>query len=355
MNYGGHGFKLRQGRTANYAVVGPFRHVHDGKLYHFCGLSGILSHGYHEVGYPQQTHHIPCEPSQGCGRRHLRNSTGLVGDNPWVWTGDFNCVLSMEEATGGGAPDHHAMVDFRTCVDELEMDDLVWSGKLPRSYVNFEALGMSDHSATDISIDEEVFKFGSCFKFHEFWCNHPGYEELLKTTWSEEVVGDKMFLLKRKQDFAKIALKGFNKEHFKGDYPEAIGLYKQLFSKDKEELIVGEKERISGIFAKRIPEYKVGKLVASVGDEEIRRAIWSMCIKLVIAEFGEMSGPRPNLEKSNIFMVGDDEGKAEEISSFMQIPRDRLPVRYLGIPLNTQKMTSQDCRVLVDKIMDKIK
>ncbi|GAA0172220.1 hypothetical protein LIER_26085 [Lithospermum erythrorhizon] len=88
------------------------------------------------------------------------------GDKPWIWTLDFKCVLSMEEASSGGAPNHYAMADFKKCVDKLDMEDL--------------APAMSNHSAMDINIEKEVLKYGRSFKFHEFWCNHPEYEEILK-------------------------------------------------------------------------------------------------------------------------------------------------------------------------------
>ncbi|GAA0148495.1 hypothetical protein LIER_36734 [Lithospermum erythrorhizon] len=44
------------------------------------------------------------------------------------------------------------------------------------------------------------------------------------------------------------------------------------------------------------------------------------CVKLVIVEFGEMSGLRLNLEKGNIFVAGADEGMNQYWASILSLP-----------------------------------
>ncbi|GAA0142612.1 hypothetical protein LIER_35603 [Lithospermum erythrorhizon] len=43
-------------------------------------------------------------------------------------TDDFNCILELEDIVGGGVPDHLAIVDFKICVENMLLQDMVGNG-----------------------------------------------------------------------------------------------------------------------------------------------------------------------------------------------------------------------------------
>ncbi|GAA0164614.1 hypothetical protein LIER_20207 [Lithospermum erythrorhizon] len=79
-----------------------------------------------------------------------------------------------------------------------------------------------------------------------------------------------------------------------------------------------------------------------------------MYIKSLLKEFGELARLVPNLEKSNIFVGGGNVEMVESLSRFMNIPIGILPIRYLGVPLTSKKMSRNDYKVLVDKIRERL-
>ncbi|GAA0168213.1 hypothetical protein LIER_22979 [Lithospermum erythrorhizon] len=133
----------------------------------------------------------------------------------------------------------YCAIEFGDCVEKVKLEDVdgkgcdftwfrgatmrkldrvmvnrEWSSKYSRSYVVFEAPGLSDHTPMSIMVEEVEVKFGSTFKFHEFWCKHAEYMELLKMVWAVKVDGNKMVVIIKKLTEVKKALKEFNLKHF---------------------------------------------------------------------------------------------------------------------------------------------
>ncbi|GAA0171101.1 hypothetical protein LIER_25216 [Lithospermum erythrorhizon] len=73
-----------------------------------------------------------------------------------------------------------------------------------------------------------------------------------------------------------------------------------------------------------------------------------------LKEFGEMAGLKPNLEKSTSYIAGLLEAKAMQLSHVMGISLEKLPIKYLGIPLITKQLRYADCRSLIDGIREKL-
>ncbi|XP_038992288.1 uncharacterized protein LOC120115741 [Hibiscus syriacus] len=71
-------------------------------------------------------------------------------------------------------------------------------------------------------------------------------------------------------------------------------------------------------------------------------------------KFYEISGLRLNATKTELFTCGISEDKFELIHRATGFRIGQLPVRYLGVPLVTRKLTSKDCSALLVKIKDKI-
>ncbi|XP_048637534.1 uncharacterized protein LOC106355467 [Brassica napus] len=70
-------------------------------------------------------------------------------------------------------------------------------------------------------------------------------------------------------------------------------------------------------------------------------------------DFDRMSGLKISMEKSTLFMAGNMQ-KREEILRDFQFATGSLPVRYLGLPLLTKRMTVLDYLPLIEKIRKRV-
>ncbi|KAG7585320.1 Reverse transcriptase domain [Arabidopsis thaliana x Arabidopsis arenosa] len=73
-------------------------------------------------------------------------------------------------------------------------------------------------------------------------------------------------------------------------------------------------------------------------------------IMTVLEDFGRISGLFINTSKSSIFTAGRNTLGIQEEAERLGIPKESLPIRYLGLPLTTKTMTRQDYEPLVDRI-----
>lgn len=78
-------------------------------------------------------------------------------------------------------------------------------------------------------------------------------------------------------------------------------------------------------------------------------------LKQTLDEFGGMLGLRPNLMKSSIFLLGLGEVQSEALCKIMQMPKSKLIVRYLGVPLITFRLSLKGCQSNLDKMQTKIR
>ncbi|KAL1224690.1 putative ribonuclease H protein [Cardamine amara subsp. amara] len=74
----------------------------------------------------------------------------------------------------------------------------------------------------------------------------------------------------------------------------------------------------------------------------------------VFKDFAATSCLKISLEKSTLFMAGVSDGIKDDILECFPFDSDSLPVRYLGLPLLTKKMTVQDYTPLIEKIRSRI-
>lgn len=74
----------------------------------------------------------------------------------------------------------------------------------------------------------------------------------------------------------------------------------------------------------------------------------------VFGEFDKMSGLKISMEKSILFLVGSSTQRREEIQNQFLFAAGTLPVRYLGLPLLTKRMTISDYLPLIEKIKKRI-
>lgn len=74
----------------------------------------------------------------------------------------------------------------------------------------------------------------------------------------------------------------------------------------------------------------------------------------IFKAFAAMSRLKISLEKSTLYMAGTTGDQESEIHSCFPFASGQLPVRYLGLPLLTKKMTVNDYMPLVKKIRKRV-
>lgn len=77
-------------------------------------------------------------------------------------------------------------------------------------------------------------------------------------------------------------------------------------------------------------------------------------IKGILLEFKELSGLKANPAKSSFFCSGIFVETKESLLNILQMPEGRLPVRYLGVPLTTKRLSAADCESLIAKFTTRI-
>ncbi|XP_009804741.1 uncharacterized protein LOC142165430 [Nicotiana tabacum] len=70
--------------------------------------------------------------------------------------------------------------------------------------------------------------------------------------------------------------------------------------------------------------------------------------------FGKVSCLTANLDKSSIFIVGEEESIKEELLAITGFSLGTFPIRYRGLPLSPMKWSKIDCQMLVGKITQRI-
>lgn len=75
----------------------------------------------------------------------------------------------------------------------------------------------------------------------------------------------------------------------------------------------------------------------------------------VLDEFKAFSGLSISVEKSCFFSSGLSEVEIDAITETCGIPAGTFPIRYLGLPLNTRKLSIANCEPLLHQIKSKIK
>lgn len=77
-------------------------------------------------------------------------------------------------------------------------------------------------------------------------------------------------------------------------------------------------------------------------------------VKDVLNDFHRFVGLQPNLQKSSIVYAGVNSQTKDELHSILAIPEGFLPVKYLGVPLITNRLKAHDCDMLVEKILQRV-
>lgn len=90
-------------------------------------------------------------------------------------------------------------------------------------------------------------------------------------------------------------------------------------------------------------------LLFSYGSVKFVKAVMD-CFR----EFSKCSGLVANVEKCEVFMVGINEDGMNSICESIGMPSGQHPIRYLGVPLSSMKVTYGACKPLIEKVIHRI-
>ncbi|GKB65469.1 hypothetical protein Tco_0921655 [Tanacetum coccineum] len=71
-------------------------------------------------------------------------------------------------------------------------------------------------------------------------------------------------------------------------------------------------------------------------------------------EFGDISGLLPNYNKSTILFGNLKKVDQEEILECVPFKIEKLPIKYLGVPLSSKRLSVNNCKILIDKIKSRV-
>ncbi|KAJ9536550.1 hypothetical protein OSB04_un000302 [Centaurea solstitialis] len=167
----------------------------------------------------------------------LRKFRAILGAKPWVLFGDFNCLLFPHDALGGISRRNGDMVDFASCLEDIDVFDIRYTGiqhtwcqkpkeeagikrKLDRILANVEFTnafvdaaasflprGLSDHSPGLLTFKGGTRKRIFGFKFDNFLVHDPQFRTIVQNAWSVDIQGTFMFRLTSKLKSLKAPLR----------------------------------------------------------------------------------------------------------------------------------------------------
>ncbi|GJZ70565.1 RNA-directed DNA polymerase, eukaryota, reverse transcriptase zinc-binding domain protein [Tanacetum coccineum] len=77
-------------------------------------------------------------------------------------------------------------------------------------------------------------------------------------------------------------------------------------------------------------------------------------VKKSLEEFSEVSGLNPNLSKSIIFFGSIKDRDKIHLLEILLFKCAKLPVKYLGLPLLAKRLSIMDCKILTEKVEERI-
>ncbi|VFR01188.1 unnamed protein product, partial [Cuscuta campestris] len=118
-----------------------------------------------------------------------------------------------------------------------------------------------------------------------------------------------------------------------------------------------------------IPNHAANNLIRKVTIEEITHIAFADDIMMfsrgdkdsvqiladALKHFSSVSGLHVNAQKSNIYLAGQIKGNKQHILNLVNFPEGLLPVKYLGLPLTSQRASERDFAPLIETVDDNIR
>ncbi|XP_074305769.1 uncharacterized protein LOC141640990 [Silene latifolia] len=133
-------------------------------------------------------------------------------DIPWALAGDFNTVLSPEERLGADSKQED-MDTFNDCMSACGMMDIAATCAF-FTWTNKQDIGHRKYSRLDRFLVNQEWESQHSFKYFNMWSDAPNFIDTVKSYWSQQIDGTKMFRVVKKLKALKGGLKNLNKECF---------------------------------------------------------------------------------------------------------------------------------------------
>ncbi|XP_074314193.1 uncharacterized protein LOC141649400 [Silene latifolia] len=162
---------------------------------------------------------------------------------PWAIAGDFNTVLSPDERLGVatkqedmeafvdcladcGMTDIHATGAYFTWTNKQDPDhrkysrldrfliNQDWLDEFPDMNAHFHPEGIMDHTPCIVRNTRLDGRRNTSFKYFNMWGSAPEFLEIVQHTWSQQIIGTKMFGVVKKLKALKGELRKMNRKCF---------------------------------------------------------------------------------------------------------------------------------------------
>ncbi|XP_074326627.1 uncharacterized protein LOC141664571 [Apium graveolens] len=182
--------------------------------------------------------------NDGADRHALWSHLSSLGTCLMLWCvlGDFNCILSLNEVSGGREHWTPEMQSFKDCVVQVGLrhvrtvrDLFTWYNKRPNDPIHkrldrmlanglwfsqftegnafIKNRGIMDHNPILFHELMQIKKLGKPFQFFNYMLELPNFLSTVQSAWQVVLFGNLMVVLARKIKLTKNALKELNKNH----------------------------------------------------------------------------------------------------------------------------------------------
>ncbi|GJR86928.1 hypothetical protein Tco_0210939 [Tanacetum coccineum] len=122
---------------------------------------------------------------------------------------------------------------------------------------------------------------------------------------------------------------------------------------------------MDSLFKSKLSFEEAGNMVRDVSDEEIKLAMFQIddnkapgpdvsILKDAIEEFGRVAGLLPNYNKSTIMFGGLTQEEQKDILDITPFKVEKLPIKYLGVPITSKRLGIKECKCLIDKVESRV-
>ncbi|KAL2246936.1 UNVERIFIED_CONTAM: Transposon TX1 uncharacterized protein [Sesamum indicum] len=293
--------------------------------------------------------------SEVIDRRTLWHTLGTLAqqcsNDPWLVGGDFNAVRDLNEVCGISGDIRIATEDFNNGIQEAgllplpmqgewytwhncstttrslwkRLDRILindrWLERFPTSSYHSLLPRTSDHSLLVLHGDSLQHN-GGMFRFDNYLTKSPDFIPSVQNIWQHEVIGVPMYAVTRKLKALKQVFR--QQRRNKGDLTRNVQLAKG-FLDEAQTLVSSDRQN---------------ELFLYLEHWEVVGLDW----------FAELSGLRLNVQKSHLIISRSAQNLKDQMLDILGFQEGHLPMRYLGLPLISSRLTISDCQPLISKI-----
>ncbi|VFQ70642.1 unnamed protein product [Cuscuta campestris] len=230
----------------------------------------------------------------------------------WILGGDFNTILSPQDAKGQCTPNFQSMEEFQCCISNCKLhcpDPLgVFSLEVELHHL---PKANSDHKALLLHCHYDQQLGARPFKFINSWTHHDKFLEVVKKSWDNSPTFGGMRGLLSKLKALKVDLKTWNHKEFGNIFDQAkkaeeyASLTQEAYDTDptdwNREIAQLANAKMILAVKKEVEFWKQKDASALPDMDEVKHTIWEM-------DANSASGPDGFNEAENIFSLDPSDG-----------------------------------------------